>query len=69
MSLYITSLFIAIPSFILLIFLEIIVSRIKGIEVNNHSDMISSLSSGLTNTIQASLKFGFVIISYSWLVD
>jgi alkylglycerol monooxygenase len=69
MSVYITSLFIAIPSFILLIFLEIIVSRIKGIEVNNHSDMISSLSSGLTNTIQASLKFGFIIISYSWLVD
>jgi sterol desaturase/sphingolipid hydroxylase (fatty acid hydroxylase superfamily) len=69
MSVYITSLFIAIPSFIILIILEIIVSRIKGIEVNNHADMISSLSSGLTNTIQASLKFGFVIISYSWLVD
>jgi len=69
MSVYITSLFIAIPTFIILIIVEIIVSKIKGVEVNNHADMISSLSSGLTNTIQASFKFGVVIISYSWLVE
>ena len=31
--------------------------------------MISSLSSGITNTIRDGVKFGFAIISYSRLVD
>ena len=31
--------------------------------------MISSLSSGVTNTIRDGMKFGFAIISYAWLVD
>ena len=69
MSIYIKSLFIAIPTFFLLIILEIIVSKIKGIKVNNSPDMISSLSSGMTNIIKDVMKFGFAIISYSWFVD
>ena len=40
-----------------------------GKSINQPADMISSLSSGLTNTIRDGIKFGFAIISYTWLVD
>ena len=33
------------------------------------ADMISSLSSGITNTIRDAIKFTFAIITYAWLVD
>ena len=69
MNFYVQSLFIAIPLFWILIFIEIIVSKIKGINVNEHEDMISSLSSGITNTTKDIFKVGIVLISYSWLVD
>ena len=69
MTFYVKSLFIAIPSFIFLILIELIFERIKGVKVNRAADMISSLSSGLTNTIKDGVKFSFVIISYSWLVE
>ena len=69
MSFYITSLFIAIPTFVLLISLEAWVANIKGVKINRSVDMISSLSSGVTNTIRDGIKFSFVIISYSWLVE
>jgi len=69
MDTYVKSLFIAIPSFIILIIIEMIVSKIKGVKVNGHADMISSLSSGMTNTIKDALKFSIAIISYAWLVD
>ena len=69
MDFYIKSLFIAVPSFIALVFIEIIVSKVKGIAVNNHADMISSLSSGISNTVKDAFKLGIVVISYGWLVD
>ena len=69
MNVYITSLFFAIPTFTLLIILEIIVSKSRGMKVANTADTISSLSSGLTNTIKDVLKVGVVIVSYAWLVD
>ena len=69
MSLYIQYLFIIIPIFCFLIILEIVVAKIKKIEINHSADMISSLSSGMTNSIKDSIKFGFVIISYSWFVE
>jgi len=69
MNYYIQSLFIAIPLFVILIIIEIIISKIKGININEHADMISSLSSGITNTIKDVFKVGIVIISYAWLVD
>ena len=69
MDFYVKSLFIAVPSFIILIIIEIIVSRIKGIRVNEHEDIISSLSSGITNTTKDVFKIGIFIISYAWLVD
>ena len=69
MSFYIKSLFFAIPTFILLISLEAWVAKIKGVKINRPVDMISSLSSGVTNTVRDGIKFSFVIISYSWLVE
>ena len=69
MSFYISSLMVAIPIFLVLIGIEIVAARRMGIQVNNPADMISSLSSGITNTVRDGLKYGLVIISYSWLVN
>ena len=69
MSFFIQSLFIAIPIFFILIVTEIFISIKKGIKVNRPVDMISSLSSGITNITKDGLKFGIVLISYSWLVE
>tara|TARA_B110000014_G_C20086196_1_gene568123 strand:- start:131 stop:1381 length:1251 start_codon:yes stop_codon:yes gene_type:complete len=69
MNFYVQSLFIAIPLFVVLIIIEMIISKIKGISVNNHEDMISSLSSGITNTTKDAFKLSIVIVSYAWLVD
>ena len=41
----------------------------QGIRINRSTDMISSLSSGLTNTIKDAIKFGVIIVSYSSMVD
>ena len=69
MNTYIIAISIAIPIFLLLITLEAIVASRRGIQINRAADMISSLSSGITNTTRDGIKFGFVLISYSWLVD
>ena len=69
MNLYVQSLFFAIPIFISLILIEMVFAKYKGIKINNSEDMISSLSSGMSNTIKDAIKFSFVIISYTWLVD
>ena len=69
MSFYISSLMVAIPIFLILIGIEVVAARRMGIQVNNPADMISSLSSGITNTVRDGLKYGLVIISYSWLVN
>ncbi|MFL3051170.1 MAG: sterol desaturase family protein, partial [Candidatus Neomarinimicrobiota bacterium] len=69
MNFYITSLYFAIPIFVFLILFESIVAKRKGIKINRSTDMISSLSSGMTNIIRDAIKFSIVIISYSWMVD
>ena len=69
MSFYIKSLFVAIPLFMVLIAIEEVVARYRGIIINRHADMISSLSSGMTNIIKDILKISVVIVSYSWLVE
>ena len=69
MSTYIIAVAIAVPFFMLLISIEWIVSIRRGIIVNNPADMISSLSSGLTNILKDGLKISIALISYSWLVD
>ena len=69
MSTYITALLFAIPIFIILIGLESFIAYLRGMQVNHASDMISSLSSGLTNATRDGIQFGVVIISYTWLVN
>ena len=58
----------AIPFFLVLIVIEWSASYLKGITVNRSMDTISSLSSGLTNTIKDVLGLSIVIISYEWMV-
>ena len=53
----------------ILIIIEELYSRYKGIIINRNADMISSLSSGITNLTKDVLKFSIVLISYPWLVD
>ena len=69
MSVYITYLFYAIPIFAFLVFVEYLAAKIMGIKINRASDMLSSLSSGLTNTSKDAIKFGVVLIGYSSLVE
>ena len=68
MSFYIQSLFIAIPIFFILIILEWTASKKIGKKVNRSTDVISSLSSGMSNITKDSLNLGVVLISYGWLV-
>ena len=69
MNTYIIAVLIAVPIFTLLISIEWIVSIKRGIIINHSADLISSLSSGLTNILKDGLKISFAIISYSWLVE
>ncbi len=69
MNFYLTSLFVAVPLFMILIIIEELYARHKGIIINRSADMISSLSSGITNLTKDVLKFSIVLISYPWLVD
>ena len=69
MNFFINSLFIAIPIFMLLIIIEAIIAHFKGLAINRSEDIISSLSSGITNIIRDGIKFSVIIISYAWLVD
>ena len=69
MNFYLTSLFVAIPLFMVLIVIEELFARYRGIVVNRSADMISSLSSGITNLTKDVLKISIVVISYSWLVE
>ncbi|MEW7289806.1 sterol desaturase family protein [Aquimarina sp. 2304DJ70-9] len=69
METYATALSYAIPGFILLILIEYFVSRFKGIPVNEAMDTISSLSSGITDSLRSLTGLAIIIISYDWLVD
>lgn len=59
----------AIPFFISLLLLEVVVARIQGAKVIRGMDTLSSLSSGLTNTIKDVLGLTAVIVSYGWFVE
>lgn len=69
MEAYATALTYAIPGFLVLIIIEMIFAKIKGVEVNNSMDMISSLSSGVTNTLVAILGLSVAIVSYDFMVS
>ncbi len=69
MESYAQALNLGIPLFLLLIAIEWLVSRYRGIEVANSMDTVSSLSSGMTNAIKDVLGLTVVIVSYGWMVD
>ena len=69
MSFFIQSLFIAIPIFSIMIILEWVASKKAGLDINRSQDIISSLSSGMSNITKDGMKLSIVLISYGWLVD
>ncbi|MBR9921316.1 MAG: sterol desaturase family protein [Bacteroidetes bacterium] len=69
MATYESVLLIAIPFFVLLIGIEAFAAWRMGRKVNRAADVISSLSSGVTNIVKDVLGLGIVIVSYAWLVD
>ena len=69
METYATVLSYAIPGFVGLIIIESIVARLMGMKINKGMDTISSLSSGMTNTMKSLLGLSVVILSYGWMVE
>ena len=61
-------LLIAMPAFLLLVLLEKWYGWKKGFETVRNMDMISSLSSGVTNVTKDVLGLSVALISYDWLV-
>jgi sterol desaturase/sphingolipid hydroxylase (fatty acid hydroxylase superfamily) len=61
-------LLIAMPAFLLLVLFEKWWGWRKGNDTVRTNDMISSLSSGVTNVTKDVLGVGLVVISYEWLV-
>ena len=69
METYATALSYAIPGFLMLIILEALISRVIGLKVNRGLDTVSSLSSGVTNTLKSLMGLSIIILSYEWMVD
>ncbi len=61
-------LLIAMPAFLALILIEKFYGVLKGEDTVRNMDMISSLSSGITNVTKDVLGIGVAIISYDWMV-
>lgn len=62
-------LLIAMPAFLLLVLFEKWYGWRKGFDTVRNMDMISSLSSGITNVTKDVLGLSIAVISYGWLVD
>lgn len=62
-------LLIAMPAFLVLVLLEKWYGWHKGMDTVRNMDMISSLSSGITNVTKDVLGLSIAIISYSWMVE
>jgi sterol desaturase/sphingolipid hydroxylase (fatty acid hydroxylase superfamily) len=57
----------AIPGFVILIIIESIVAKLMNLSVNSPMDTISSLSSGMTNTLKSLIGLSIVIVSYNYM--
>ncbi|MBC7903190.1 MAG: sterol desaturase family protein [Gemmatimonadaceae bacterium] len=62
-------LLIAMPIFLLLVLFEKFYGWRKGKDTVRNMDMISSMSSGVTNVTKDVLGLSFILISYPWLLD
>lgn len=69
MELYAKALMFAIPFFLILIIIEEVASRRMKKQVNRGMDTISSLSSGMTNTLKNLMGLSIAIVSYGWMVE
>lgn len=69
MQAYATALLFAIPGFVLLILIEAIYDKWKDKKTVKAMDTISSLSSGMTNTIKDSLGLAVALISYPFFLE
>lgn len=69
MELYGKILLIASPIFLLAVLLEKLYGWYVGKDTYRNMDMISSLSSGVTNTVKDVLGLSVSILTYSWLVS
>jgi len=67
MEAYATALTYAIPGFVILVIIEFLVARMMGKKVNRAMDTISSLSSGMTNTLKNLLGLSIALVSYGWM--
>ena len=67
MQAYAQVLLYAIPGFFGLILIEYIFGWLKGQQTFRSMDTISSLSSGITNTLKSILGLTVVILSYAWV--
>ena len=59
----------AVPFFILLIIIEAFAAKWMKVKINRPADMISGISSGITNIVKEVLGLTIVVISYAWIVD
>ncbi len=57
----------AIPGFVILIIIESIAAKLLNLSVNRPMDTISSLSSGMTNTLKSLIGLSIVIVSYGYM--
>ena len=62
-------LLIAMPAFLVLVLFEKWYGWYRGRDTYHHMDLISSLSSGITNVVKDVLGLSVSILSYGWLVD
>lgn len=62
-------LLVAMPAFLVLVLFEKAYGAWKGKDTVRNLDMVSSLSSGVTNVVKDVLGLSIGIISYSWMVD
>ena len=69
MEAYINALLVAIPSFSLLVLLEIAYGHFKGFQTYSFNDTLTSMTSGITQTIKNSLGLIFILISYPFLFE
>ena len=69
METYARVLLIAMPAFLLLVMAEKAWGWWRGYDTVRWNDMISSLSSGMTNVTKDVLGLSVVVISYGWLVS
>jgi sterol desaturase/sphingolipid hydroxylase (fatty acid hydroxylase superfamily) len=62
-------LLVAMPVFLIFVLFEKWYGRRKGFDTFRNMDMISSLSSGITNVTKDVLGLSLAIVSYSWFVE